>query len=101
VELAGHEPLVGVQVRGGDPQEVNRLRSASTVAYLDRHLPAGIMVILVVYLLRDTALTRPPFGAVQLVPVAVTVATHFWKRHTLLSMAEGTLTYAALLALPL
>lgn len=78
---------------------VDRLRSASTVAYLDRHLPAGIMVILVVYLLRDTELTSPPFGAVQLVPVAVTAATHMWKRQMLLSIGAGTLTYAALLPL--
>jgi branched-subunit amino acid transport protein AzlD len=80
---------------------VNRLRSASTVAYLDRHLPAGIMVVLVVYLLRDTELTSPPFGAVQLVPVAVTVAVHLWRRQTLLSMAAGVLAYAAMLTLPL
>jgi branched-subunit amino acid transport protein AzlD len=78
---------------------VNRLRSASAVTYLGRHLPAGIMVILVVYLLRDTELTRPPFGAVQLVPVAVTAATQLWRRRMLLSMCAGTLTYALMLAL--
>ena len=33
-------------------------------------------------------------------PVAVIAATHLWKRRTLLSLAAGTLTYAALLALP-
>lgn len=78
---------------------VSRLRSASTVSYLGRHLPAGIMVILVVYLLRGTQLTHPPFGAVQLLPAAVTAATYAWKRHMLLSMAAGTLTYALMLAL--
>lgn len=78
---------------------VNRLRSAPAVTYLGRHLPSGIMIILVVYLLRGTQLTHPPFGAVQLVPVAVTAATHAWKRHMLLSMAAGTLTYALMLAL--
>jgi branched-subunit amino acid transport protein AzlD len=57
------------------------------------------MIILVVYLLRDTQLTRPPFGIIQLLPVAVTAATYAWKRHMLLSMAAGTLTYALMLAL--
>jgi branched-subunit amino acid transport protein AzlD len=78
---------------------VSRLRSAPAVSYLGRHLPSGIMVILVVYLLRGTQLTHPPFGLVQLAPVAVTAATHAWKRHMLLSMAAGTVAYALMLAL--
>ena len=78
---------------------ISRLRSAPTVTYLGRHLPAGIMIILVAYLLRGTQLTHPPFGLIQLLPVAVTAATYAWKRHMLLSMAAGTLTYALLLAL--
>ena len=57
------------------------------------------MVILVAYLLRGTQLTHPPFGLIQLLPVAITAATYAWKRHMLLSMAAGTLTYALLLAL--
>jgi branched-subunit amino acid transport protein AzlD len=79
---------------------ISRLRSAPTVIYLGRHLPAGIMIILVAYLLRGTQLTRPPFGLIQLLPVAVTAATYAWKRHMLLSMAAGTLTYALMLTLP-
>jgi branched-subunit amino acid transport protein AzlD len=78
---------------------INRLRSAPALTYLGRHLPSGIMTILVVYLLRGTQLTRPPFGAVQLVPAAVTAATYAWKRHMLLSIGLGTLTYALMLAL--
>jgi len=78
---------------------VNRLRSASTVTYLGQRLPSGIMIILVVYLLRDTQLTHPPSGVTQLLPVAVTAATYAWKRHMLLSMAVGTLTYALMLTL--
>jgi branched-subunit amino acid transport protein AzlD len=78
---------------------INRLRSAPVVTYLGRHLPPGIMIILVAYLLRGTQLTHPPFGAVQLIPVAVTAATYTWKRRMLLSMGAGTLTYALMLAL--
>ena len=32
---------------------LTRLRSSPLVAHLGRHLPAGVMLILVVYLLRD------------------------------------------------
>jgi branched-subunit amino acid transport protein AzlD len=78
---------------------ISRLRSAPTVAYLGRRLPAGIMIILVTYLLRGTQLTHPPFGLTQFLPVAVTAATYAWKRHMLLSMAAGTVTYALMLAL--
>ena len=78
---------------------INRLRSAPTVTYLSRRLPSGIMIILVVYLLRHTQLTHLPFGVTQLAPVAVTAATYTWKRHMLLSMADGTLTYALMLSL--
>ena len=78
---------------------ISRLRSAPTVAYLGRRLPAGIMVILVDYLLRGIQLTHPPFGLIQVLPVTVTAATYAWKRHMLLSMAAGTLTDALMLAL--
>ena len=78
---------------------VNRLRSASTVTYLGRRLPSGIMIILVVYLLRDTHLTNPASGVIQLLPVAITAATYAWKRHMLLGMGAGTVTYALMLAL--
>jgi branched-subunit amino acid transport protein AzlD len=78
---------------------ISRLRSAPTVTYLGLHLPAGIMIILVAYLLRDTQLTQPRFGLTQLLPVAITAATYAWKRHMLLSMAAGTVTYALMLAL--
>ena len=78
---------------------VNRLRSAPAVTYLGRHLPSGIMTILVVYLLCDAQLTHSPFGVIELLPVAVTAASYAWKRHMLLSMAAGTLSYALMLAL--
>jgi branched chain amino acid efflux pump len=75
------------------------LRSSPTIDHLARRLPAGVMVILVVYLLRDTPLTRPPYGLVQLLPVAVTVAVHLWRRRMLASIGAGTLTYALVLAI--
>lgn len=78
---------------------VERLRSAATVTYLGRHLPAWIMAILVVHLLRDTDLTGPLFGADRLVTVAVTAALYARTRNVLLSMTAGTLTHAVALTL--
>ena len=39
------------------------------------------------------------WGLRELVPVAVTVAVHLWRRNALLSMATGTASYAVALAL--
>ncbi len=69
------------------------------VGALGRRLPAGVMIILVVYLLKDVSLSAPTFGAVHLAPVAVTAGAHLWRRSMLLCMAAGTATYAAMLAL--
>ena len=43
--------------------------------------------------------TAPLVGVRELVPVAVTVAVHLWRRNALLSMATGTASYAVALAL--
>lgn len=70
------------------------LRSSPLMAYLGRHLPAGVMLVLVVYLLRDLPVDRPLLALRELVPVAVTAAVHLWRRNALLSMAAGTAVYA-------
>jgi branched-subunit amino acid transport protein AzlD len=75
------------------------LRSSALVADLARRLPAGIMIILVVHLLSDVPLDSALVGVRELVPVAVTVAVHLWRRNALLSMATGTASYAVALAL--
>lgn len=76
-----------------------RLRGSRTAAYLGRHLPAGIMLILVVYLLRDLPLGHPVMALPQLLAVAATVAVHLWRAHALLSITAGTATYAAALVI--
>ncbi|WP_433782081.1 branched-chain amino acid transporter permease [Actinomycetospora sp. CA-101289] len=74
------------------------LRASPLVSYLGRHLPAGVMIILVVHLLRDLPVDRPLLSLRELVPVLVTVAVHLWRRDALLSMATGTAVYALALA---
>jgi branched-subunit amino acid transport protein AzlD len=76
-----------------------RLRSSALIADLGRQLPAGVMIILVVHLLGDVPLDHPLLGLRELVPVAVTVGVHLWRRNALLSMAAGTAVYAIALAL--
>lgn len=99
VAVVGVAAAITVGLRAAPFAMTARLRSSALIADLGRHLPAGVMIILVVHLLGDVPLDRPLLGLRELVPVAVTVAVHLWRRNALLSMATGTATHALALAL--
>ncbi|MFC5144959.1 branched-chain amino acid transporter permease [Streptomyces aureoversilis] len=71
------------------------LRSSSTVRYLSTRMPAGVMVILLAYCLRDLPLTHTRTLA-PLAALAVTVGLHLWRRNALLSILGGTATHVVL-----
>jgi len=89
---------ITVALRAAPYAMASRVRASPLVAHLGRHLPAGVMIILVVHLLRDLPVDRPLLSLRELVPVLVTVAVHLWRRNALLSMAAGTAVYALALA---
>ncbi|MFI9235474.1 branched-chain amino acid transporter permease [Streptomyces sp. NPDC053079] len=73
------------------------LRASSTVQYLSTRMPAGVMVILLVYCLRDLLLPLAHARAVApLVALAVTVGLHLWRRNALMSILGGTATHVIL-----
>ena len=67
------------------------------VSYLGTVLSPAIMIILVVYCLRDTKLTVFPYGLAELISVAVVVALQLWKKNILLSILLGTACYMLLI----
>ncbi|WP_306337893.1 branched-chain amino acid transporter permease [Streptomyces sp. KL118A] len=71
------------------------LRESGTVQYLSTRMPAGVMLILVVYCLRDLPLAQPRALA-PVVAVAVTVGLHLWRRNALLSILGGTAVHVIL-----
>ncbi|MFE5666391.1 branched-chain amino acid transporter permease [Streptomyces niveus] len=71
------------------------LRESGTVQYLSTRMPAGVMVILVVYCLHDLPLTEPRAMA-PLAALAVTTGLHLWRRNALLSILGGTATHVIL-----
>ncbi|MEU9345959.1 AzlD domain-containing protein [Streptomyces sp. NPDC048278] len=71
------------------------LRASRTVQYLGARMPAGVMVILFVYCLRDLPLTQSRALA-PLAALAVTVGLHLWRRNALLSIIGGTVVSVAL-----
>ncbi|MFJ4537931.1 branched-chain amino acid transporter permease [Streptomyces tibetensis] len=71
------------------------LRTSATVQYLSTRMPAGVMLILLAYCLRDLPLTH--VGA--LAPSAAlgtTVGLHLWRRNALLSILGGTAVHVVL-----
>ncbi|MFE0699718.1 branched-chain amino acid transporter permease [Streptomyces sp. NPDC058872] len=71
------------------------LRSSGTVQYLSTRMPAGVMIILIVYCLRDLSVTEVR-SLLPLAGLAVTVGLHLWRRNVLLSIAVGTAVHVLL-----
>ncbi|MFF0751916.1 branched-chain amino acid transporter permease [Streptomyces sp. NPDC004267] len=71
------------------------LRASSTVRYLSTRMPAGIMIILVVYCLPDLPVAEVRLVA-PLTALAVTVGLHLWRRNALLSILGGTTVHVLL-----
>ncbi len=75
------------------------LRDSALVAYLSRHMPAGIMVILVVYTLRGVSLGETPHGLPEALAIAATVILHLARRNAVVSILGGTAVYVLLVNL--
>lgn len=71
------------------------LRESGTVQYLSTRMPAGVMLILVVYCLHDLPVTEAR-AAAPLAALAVTIGLHLWRRNALLSILGGTATHVIL-----
>lgn len=70
---------------------------SDVVVYLGKVLPASIMAILVVYCLRNLDVLAAGHGLCELIPVALVVLVHLWRKNTLLSIFVGTAAYMALI----
>lgn len=69
----------------------------ATVHYLGTVLPASIMIVLVVYCLRNIDLTTFPFGLAELLSVAIVIAAQVTKKNIFLSIVLGTACYMILI----
>jgi branched-subunit amino acid transport protein AzlD len=63
------------------------------VKYLGNVLPAMIMVILVVYCLRNTDFAGTSHGICELTACVSVLTVHRWKKNTYLSIVVGTIIY--------
>ena len=81
------------------PFLVFRKKIPAYITYLGRVLPPAIIGMLVIYCLKDTAVTAAPFGTPELIAGALVVALQAWKRNALLSILSGTAVYMLLIQL--
>lgn len=65
------------------------------IQYLGKALPAAIFGMLVVYCLKNVNILTGSYGLQELLAIALVVVLHLWKRNMLLSIAGGTMLYAA------
>ena len=66
------------------------------VRTLKTGLPAVILLLLVVYSLKDTPVTTSPWGLPEALSLALVLGLHLWKRNALLSIGVGTALYMVL-----
>lgn len=74
-------------------------KTPEIVTYLGKVLPFAIMGMLVVYCLKDVRFLQKPFGAPELIGIAITAGLHIWRRNSLLSIGVGTVCYMLLVQL--
>ena len=72
------------------------IRAVPFVAFLGKVLPPAIMVILVIYCVKEINLFTGSHGIPELLSIAVVALLHIWKKNTLLSIAVGTILYMIL-----
>lgn len=74
------------------------LRESALMPFLNRHLPAGMMAILVIYTLASAAATTSgmrPIAALA-IATATTTGLHLWRSSFVLSVLGGTLVHVLL-----
>lgn len=66
------------------------------ITYLGNVLPQAIIGMLVIYCLKDTVITRAPFGLPELIASLSVVFLQVWRRNSLISILSGTAVYMIL-----
>ncbi len=68
-------------------------RPPPMLAYLERSIPPLIMLLLVIYCLKDVEWLKRPHGMPEITAIVLVVATHLWRKNALLSITAGTVLY--------
>jgi branched-subunit amino acid transport protein AzlD len=63
---------------------------------IEKNLPPMILLMLVIYCLKDVQWIASPYGIPELFSIGIVAGLHFWKRNAMLSIFIGTLLYMVL-----
>lgn len=63
------------------------------VLYLGRVLPPAVIMMLIIYCLRNVSLAAPGHGIPEFLCVALAAGLHWWKGNNLLSIFSATILY--------
>lgn len=66
------------------------------VNYLGKALPPAVIIILIVYSIKDTNFTQFPSLLPQLIAIGIVIVLHLWRKNNLLSIGGGTICYMIL-----
>ena len=69
---------------------------SEVIPYLENNIPPMIMLLLVIYCLKDITWTKIPYGIPEIVSIIIIVLLHAWKKNILLSIIAGTSCYILL-----
>jgi branched-subunit amino acid transport protein AzlD len=74
----------------------NIIEKNNTLKYIKDYLPASVMLILVIYTLKDINYQLYPYGLNELSSIFLVIILHLRYRNVLLSMISGTIFYIVL-----
>jgi branched-subunit amino acid transport protein AzlD len=63
------------------------------IIFIEKYIPPMVMLILVIYCLKDVKWYVLPFGIPEAVSVMVIVVLHLWRKNALISIFGGTILY--------
>ncbi|PCE21691.1 branched-chain amino acid transporter permease [Burkholderia ubonensis] len=72
---------------------MKRLENNGYLRYLGERMPPGVMILLVLYTLKDKDLTRYPYGLPDLAALALSVLIYWKSRNSLLAIGVGLASY--------
>lgn len=61
--------------------------------FVQQYIPPMVMVILVIYSIKDTQWTAIPFGLPEIISLLFVTIIHLWKNNPLISIFGGTILY--------
>lgn len=73
-----------------------KVQNNHRLRFIGDTLPAAVMLLLVVYCLKDVDVALPPHGAPEFTCVLLIIGLHLWRRNSLLSIGAGTAFYIVL-----